>query len=625
MTAPISITITKLGAMDGMNSIANRFPQGQGAPALTVGVGSQGQGNQANPVQHMAAPIHDVGATANGANSQGNQGVLSSMNNTSLGGMDNNPFGAMNNSNALGALGGMNNNALGGMNSNALGSASGVNDMSALLGNPNMNSGGVNPNDINSVMNAVLMNNALQQQPQPNAGMEGGVNPLLLQTMMNQGVLGASGNTAAAPSMGGANMMAGGVNNLLGQQSPAAATLGAVGTGNLNAAGNTAWGIGMDNGGSGNNSNGGVPTAGAPSVMDNANAPIPASNNAAAANDANSNDLLAQQMLAQGLNPMMLLSGMGGMGGMGGIPGMGQNQLPMMMAMGVPVAANPLGALALGMNGLGSFPAVLGNNANLGADATARSLVGNNLSAALKVAPHPNALFAFGNNQLAIPQALKVDGLDGALKPIGVIDAAVAKASKKQMKRMKVKGKPKRPLSAYNFFFREERSRILDSLPKGDRRKKKKRKKGDDGDNDEKVDQTDIPVKKEPSDDNGNAEKGDGEKDYDQVGDDGKKIPHGKIGFENLAKLIGKRWQELDAAGMEKYKAMADQDMTRYKKEMEAFLMKEAQGGIDGDLNAPTSLGATGLYPMLPEKKEGDVISGQVQNKKAKLVSGDAA
>ena len=29
----------------------------------------------------------------------------------------------------------------------------------------------------------------------------------------------------------------------------------------------------------------------------------------------------------------------------------------------------------------------------------------------------------------------------------------------------------------------------------------------------------------------------DGEKDYDKVGEDGKKIPQGKIGFENLAKV----------------------------------------------------------------------------------------
>lgn len=555
-----------------------------------------------------------------------------------------NNLGTTMNNNALSALGSLNNNALGGtnsafgsMNSNALGGVPGMSDMSALLGNPNMNVGGVNANDINSVMNAVLMNNALQQPPQqsqPNGGMQGMVNPLLLQTVMNQGVLGSAGNTAAVPSMGGLNGMAGGANNLLGQQNnllgqhngmimnPAAATLGAAGTGNLNTAGNTVGGIGVDNGGNGNNNNGNAPAAGAPSGINNANAPTPASNNATTANDTKGNDLLAQQMLAQGLNPMMLL------GGMGGIPGMGQNQLPVMMGIGVPVAANPLGALALGMNGLGSFPAVLGNNANLGADVTALSLVGNNPSATLKVEsavpPHPNALFAF-NNQLVIPQALKVEGLDGALKPVGAIDAAATKASKKQMKKMKVKGKPKRPLSAYNFFFREERSRILDSLPKGDRRKKKRKKS--DGGNDEEGGQKNITVKNEPSDDDGNAGTGDGEKDYDQVGDDGKKIPHGKIGFENLAKLIGKRWQELDAAGMERYKSMADQDMTRYKKEMEAFLMKEAQGGIDGDLNA--SMGVVGFYPMLPEKKDGaevgEIISGQVQNKKAKIMAGDVA
>merc|ERR1712127_183108 len=94
----------------------------------------------------------------------------------------------------------------------------------------------------------------------------------------------------------------------------------------------------------------------------------------------------------------------------------------------------------------------------------------------------------------------------------------------------------------------------------------------------------------------------DGEKDYDKVGEDGKKIPHGKIGFENLAKLIGKRWQELDADGIEKYKKLADEDMTRYKKEMEAFLTKEAQGGMDGDLNA--NMGTPGFYAVANQQRK---------------------
>ena len=56
-----------------------------------------------------------------------------------------------------------------------------------------------------------------------------------------------------------------------------------------------------------------------------------------------------------------------------------------------------------------------------------------------------------------------------------------------------------------------------------------------------------------------------------------KKVPHGKIGFENLAKIIGQRWQELDGERAAYYKSKAAEDMKRYKAEMEIFLTKQAE------------------------------------------------
>jgi len=505
-------------------------------------------------------------------------------------------------------------------------------NMAGMLGNANMNMAGLNPNDLNSAMNAVLMNNALQQQATGGMGAGGMMNPLVLQTMMGQGMLSNPFGGNPAPSMGMNGM--GGMNNLLAQQNmmmnPAAA-MGMMG-GNLNAMGGMGMPPGLDLGGAGGNPMNNNGNAASAPGTGNENAPAPAINKSPNGTD-NSNDLFAQlmqnpmatQMMAQGLNPMMLLGGMGG--------GMGQNQFGGVGAAG----ANPLGALALGMNGLGGG---LGNSASGSVDASAAmpaSLSSGGAGGSSGAAkPHPNALFAYSNNHPAVSQsgvlasALKLE--DGIIKqPLvsAVSAAANARAIKKHNKKTKVKGKPKRPLSAYNFFFREERSRILDSLPKGHKkRKKKKGSKGDDGKDDKDTD----AIKKEEGDndaqnDDENKDYGKNEgtakyggKDYDQVGEDGKKIPHGKIGFENLAKLIGKRWQELDADGIEKYKQLADQDMTRYKKEMEVFLTKEAQAGVDGELPSGALAGTAGFYSMMnPQKrKPGVKTEGESMKKKIK-------
>ena len=99
--------------------------------------------------------------------------------------------------------------------------------------------------------------------------------------------------------------------------------------------------------------------------------------------------------------------------------------------------------------------------------------------------------------------------------------------------RKKQKDKPKRPLSAYNIFFKEERQRILEDIP-----------------DKEAVDGQKKPMKRK-----------------------GKKTPHGKIDFQSLAKTIGKRWQELSEEELEVYKHKSEADKLRYKKEMEQYIV----------------------------------------------------
>lgn len=96
----------------------------------------------------------------------------------------------------------------------------------------------------------------------------------------------------------------------------------------------------------------------------------------------------------------------------------------------------------------------------------------------------------------------------------------------------KPREKPKRPLSAYNIFFKEERHRILDQIP----------------DSEAKLN----PPKRKR-----------------------KKKPHGKIGFETLAKRIGQRWKSLPADEMAVYKRKAADDMKRYKREMENYVSQD--------------------------------------------------
>ena len=95
----------------------------------------------------------------------------------------------------------------------------------------------------------------------------------------------------------------------------------------------------------------------------------------------------------------------------------------------------------------------------------------------------------------------------------------------KRGKRKKPKDKPKRPLSAYNFFFKEERGRILEGL--------------------------------------GDAK------------------PHDKLGFESLAKVIGKRWQDLSTEDMAEYQKKAEASTVQYRKALTEWQANQTTSGLD--------------------------------------------
>jgi len=98
-------------------------------------------------------------------------------------------------------------------------------------------------------------------------------------------------------------------------------------------------------------------------------------------------------------------------------------------------------------------------------------------------------------------------------------------ASRKRKK--KPNGMPKRPLSAYNLFFRAERAKIL-------------------------VGET---MEEDSSKENGRR----------------RRPPHGIIGFSDLGKCIGARWKNLSFEEKKKLKRLADEESERYKKRNEGI------------------------------------------------------
>lgn len=170
--------------------------------------------------------------------------------------------------------------------------------------------------------------------------------------------------------------------------------------------------------------------------------------------------------------------------------------------------------------------------------------------------------------------------------------------SKKKLPKKKPFDHPKRPLSAYNFFFKDQRAAIVRAVHEDDKAKKKP-------EGAKKVE--DVAEYKVDLDDETIARL---------------KLEGGKVSFEEIGKLIGQHWKVVDPNRLAKYTEMSKKDGERYKREMFAFTQRhearirreheeassmgsrtsegEAPRATYHDLEAPTSTSAFSNVMPLP-------------------------
>ena len=181
--------------------------------------------------------------------------------------------------------------------------------------------------------------------------------------------------------------------------------------------------------------------------------------------------------------------------------------------------------------------------------------------------------------------------------------------------------KPKRPLSAYNYFFKAERERIIASVaakrekealkaekedenvtklePVDDENKVEDKVKCDDDDDasekgavkqEDSGDNADKPIEDEDGNDGESVSDGEKRAISKEGGDEIDDIDADPLSFRSLGKRIAERWKNLSKEELDDYKKLADEDTIRYKEEMKKY--KEEENARRKELNNAREIAA---------------------------------